>query len=70
MTRRDPESGTTPVEKPAGALRSGIGRGFTFVEDAVYLAFGCGGRFATGSRESASLRKSPRQAQIGPSRIL
>jgi uncharacterized membrane protein (DUF373 family) len=38
MTRRDPESGTTPVEKPAGALRSGIGRGFTLVEDAVYLA--------------------------------
>jgi uncharacterized membrane protein (DUF373 family) len=37
MTRRDPESGTTPVAKPAGALRSGISRGFTLVEDAVYL---------------------------------
>jgi uncharacterized membrane protein (DUF373 family) len=38
MTRRDPESGTTRHEKPAGALRVGIGHGFTLVEDVVYIA--------------------------------
>jgi uncharacterized membrane protein (DUF373 family) len=36
--RRDPESGTTRHEKPAGPLRTWIGDGFTLVEDAVYLA--------------------------------
>jgi uncharacterized membrane protein (DUF373 family) len=35
---KDPESGTTRHEKPAGALRVGIGHGFTVVEDVVYLA--------------------------------
>ena len=37
-SRRDPESGTTRVEKPAGPLRTGIGHGFALVEDFVYLA--------------------------------
>jgi uncharacterized membrane protein (DUF373 family) len=39
-TRRDPESGTTRVEKPAGALREGIARGFTVAEDIVYVSLG------------------------------
>ncbi|MEP7131676.1 MAG: hypothetical protein ABI914_00840 [Acidobacteriota bacterium] len=33
--RRDPESGTTSVEKPAGELRLWIATGFTVVEDIV-----------------------------------
>ena len=37
-TRRDPESGTTRVEKPAGALRLWIGHGFTVAEDIVYVS--------------------------------
>ncbi len=39
-TRRDPESGTTRVEKPAGALRRGIAHGFTVAEDLVYVSLG------------------------------
>lgn len=39
-TRRDPESGTTRVEKPAGALRLLIARGFTVTEDVVYVSLG------------------------------
>ncbi len=35
--RRDPESGTTRVEKPAGELRLWIAKGFTVVEDIVYV---------------------------------
>lgn len=37
---RDPESGTTRHEKPASALRLGIARGFTVVEDVVYVGLG------------------------------
>ena len=36
--RRDPESGTTRAEKPASALRLFIARGFTIVEDVVYVS--------------------------------
>lgn len=39
-TRRDPESGTTRVEKPAEALRLWIARGFTVAEDVVYVSLG------------------------------
>lgn len=38
--RRDPESGTTRVAKPAGALRLAIAHGFTVVEDLVYVSLG------------------------------
>ena len=38
--RRDPESGTTRAEKPASALRLVIARGFTIVEDVVYVSLG------------------------------
>jgi uncharacterized membrane protein (DUF373 family) len=38
--RRDPESGTTRHEKPAGALRLWIARGFTVTEDVVYVSLG------------------------------
>lgn len=39
-TRRDPESGTTAVLKPASALRRAIAAGFTVVEDVVYVGLG------------------------------
>ena len=38
--RRDPESGITRVEKPAGALRGVIAVGFTVAEDVVYVSLG------------------------------
>jgi uncharacterized membrane protein (DUF373 family) len=39
-TRRDPESGVTPGAKPLSALRRLIARGFTLVEDVVYVCLG------------------------------
>lgn len=39
-SRRDPESGTTRVTKPAGPLRLMIAGGFTVVEDIVYVCLG------------------------------
>ena len=37
---RDPESGETIGRKPASALRVWIARGFTIVEDVVYISLG------------------------------
>jgi uncharacterized membrane protein (DUF373 family) len=39
-TRKDPESGVTAEPKPAGVLRLHIARGFTLVEDVVYVCLG------------------------------
>lgn len=71
MTRRDPESGTTRHEKPAGALRAGIGQGFTVVEDVVYIALAlllvaCAGSLIVGGVGAfvSSLRAGASAAEI------
>jgi uncharacterized membrane protein (DUF373 family) len=38
--KRDPESGETLGKKPASALRLWVARGFTVVEDVVYVSLG------------------------------
>ncbi|MEP6993977.1 MAG: phosphate-starvation-inducible PsiE family protein, partial [Acidobacteriota bacterium] len=38
--KRDPESGETIGHKPAGVLRGWIAKGFTAVEDVVYIGLG------------------------------
>jgi uncharacterized membrane protein (DUF373 family) len=69
--RRDPESGTTRHEKPAGPLRTWIGHGFTLVEDVVYLALAllliaCAGSLIVGGigAFSASLQAGASAAEI------
>lgn len=70
-TRRDPESGTTRVEKPAGALRLLVARGFTVTEDVLYVSLGllltvsAGALVVSGATAFfQSLRSGPSPAEI------
>jgi uncharacterized membrane protein (DUF373 family) len=70
-TRRDPESGTTRVEKPAGALRLLVARGFTVTEDVLYVSLGllltvsAGALVVSGAAAFfQSLRSGPSPAEI------